>query len=239
MEIIAVKTRSMVPPQDDIYSLIDEFCPRLVNRDVLIIASKIVAIHQGRCLLKSKVKNKDDLIEKEADVFIPRKQCPKERAILTIKKNTLLPSAGIDESNANDYYILWPTKPDQEAKKICLYLKKKFSLKKLAVIIADSHCVPLRTGTIGISIGFYGFEPLKDYRGKKDIFNRTLKITQANLADALAAAGVLMMGEGNEKKPLAIVRGLNFLKFTRQETGKKLAISAKKDIFYPLLKNFY
>ena len=239
MKVISVTTRIIRPPKDDIYSVIDEFCPKLKEGDIFIITSKVLAIHQGRCLPIDKIKNKDDLIEKEADVFIPRKECPGEHVILAIKKHTLVPSAGIDESNANGYYILWPKNPEKEAQQICQYLKKKFSLKKLAVVITDSHCVPLRYGTIGISIGFYGFKPLKDYRGKKDIFGRVLRITQANIADALAVIGVLVMGEGSEKRPMAIVRDADFVKFTNKETYKDLVIPIKKDIFYPLLKNFY
>ena len=218
MKVITIKTRAMQPPQDDIYSLINESCLQAKERDVFIITSKILAIHQGRCIPINEIRNKDALIEKEADVFIPRCECPGEHVILTIKKHTLIPSSGIDESNANGYYILWPKNPEKEAKRICQYLKKKFSLKKLAVVITDSHCVPLRYGTIGISIGFYGLKPLKDYRGKKDIFGRILKITQTNIVDALAVTGVLVMGEGSERRTMAIIRDANFVKFTNKET---------------------
>jgi len=239
MKVISIETRTILPPKDDIYSVIDEFCPKLREGDIFIITSKVLAIHQGRCIPINEIKNKDDLIKKEADVFIPRKECPGEHVILAIKKHTLVPSAGIDESNANGHYILWPKNPEKEAKRICQYLKKKFSLKRLAVVITDSHCIPLRYGTMGISIGFYGFKPLKDYRGKKDIFGRVLKITQANIADALAVIGVVAMGEGNEKRPMAIVRDADFVKFNNKETYKDLLIPIKEDIFYPLLKNFY
>ena len=239
MKVIPIRTRAIQPPQDDIYSVIDEFCPKLKEGDVFIITSKILAIHQGRCIPIEKIKDKDSLIKKEADIFIPRHECPGEHVVLAIKKHTLVPSAGIDESNANGHYILWPKNPEKEAKLICQYLKKKFSLKKLAVVITDSHCVPLRYGTIGISIGLYGLKPLKDYRGKKDIFGRVLKMTQANIADALAVMGVLVMGEGDEKRPMAIIRDADFVKFTNKETYKDLLIPIKKDIYYPLLKNFY
>ncbi len=239
MKVIPVKTRVIYPPKDDIYSVIDQFCPKLKEGDIFIITSKVLAIHQGRCLPVNEVKSKDDLVKKEADVFIPREECPGKYVILAIKKNTLLPSAGVDESNANGHYILWPKNPEREAKLICRYLKKKFSLKKLAVIVTDSHCVPLRRGTMGISIGFYGLKPLKDYRGKKDIFGRVLKMTQVNITDALAAIGVLAMGEGSERIPIAIVRGADFVKFTNKETYKDLLIPRKEDIFYPLLKKFY
>ena len=239
MEIIPIKTRIVKPPKDDIYNVIDEFCPVLKEKDIFLITSKILAIHQGLCIPIDAIKNKDDLIRKEADVFIPRKECPGEYVILTVKNNTLIPSAGIDESNADGYYILWPKEPEKEAKRICEYLKKKFSLKKLAVIITDSHTIPMRFGVMGISIGFYGLNPLKDYRGKKDIFGREIKISRSNIVDALAAMGVLSMGEGNEKKPIVIIREADFVEFTNDEKYKESLIPIKEDIYYPLLKNFY
>jgi coenzyme F420-0:L-glutamate ligase len=237
MQITPIKTRKLNPPQEDLYKILDQYCPKLKDGNILLITSKILAIHQGQCILAKDIKNKDKLIKSEADVSIPRKECPGEYAILTIKNNTLIPSAGIDESNANGYYILWPKNPEKEAKKICLYLKKKFSLKKLAVIITDSHTTPLRSGTIGISIGFYGLNPLRDYRGKSDLFGRKLEVSQVNVVDSLASIATLTMGEGKECTPMALIRNAK-VKFTAKETFKDLFIPFKEDIYYPLLKFF-
>ncbi len=239
MKVIPIKTRAIVPPRDNLYSVIDSFCPRLKEKDIFVVTSKVLAIHQGRCLPLSQVDSKDELIKQEADLYLKREASPGGHVMLAIKKHTLAPSAGIDESNAKDYYILWPENPDRAAREICSYLKKKFSLSKLAVIVTDSHCVPLRYGTVGISIGFYGLKPLEDYRGKKDIFGRKMKISRANIVDGLAAAAVLVMGEGKEKQPLALIRGAEFVGFTRQDTSQDLLIPIKEDIFYPLLKVFY
>jgi coenzyme F420-0:L-glutamate ligase len=237
MQIIPIKTRKIIPPQDDLYKILDKYCPKLKDGDILLITSKILSIHQGRCIAINKIKNKDKLIKSEADVFIPRKECPGEYAILTIKNNTLIPSAGIDESNALNHYILWPKNPEKEAKNICQYLKKKFSIKKLGVIITDSHTTPLRSGTIGISIGFYGLEPLKDYRGKEDLFGRKLKISRVNVIDSLASVAALAMGEGKECTPIALIRGAK-VEFTNKETFRNLFIPFKEDIYYPLLERF-
>jgi dihydrofolate synthase / folylpolyglutamate synthase len=239
MEIIPIKTRVVMPPKDDIYNVIDEFCPKLQEKDVLLITSKILAIHQGLCIPMNTIEDKDELIKKEADVFIPRKECPGEYVIMTIKNNTLIPSAGIDESNANDHYILWPKNPDKEAKKICEYLQKKFSINDLAVIITDSHTTPMRYGTMGISTGFYGLNPLKSYIGTKDIFDREIIMSQSNVVDSLAVMGVAVMGEGAEQIPMTIIRNAEFVEFTKEETYKQLLIPIKEDIYYPLLRNFY
>src|SRR3989344_9536240 len=85
MEFITVKTRVFQPPKDDFYDLLDSSLPRLREGDVLIITSKVLAIHQGRCLKIDPGVDKDKLIKLEADAFIPRKRVPKEYAILTLK----------------------------------------------------------------------------------------------------------------------------------------------------------
>jgi len=229
----------MRPPKDNIYNLIDMSLPKLAEGDVIFITSKIVSIHQGRCVAKSKLKNqKLKLIRQEADYTLPHRTVNGSDIILTIKDFTLIPSAGIDESNANGYIILWPKSPNKIARDICLYLKKKYKVKNLAVIITDSHTTPLRWGVSGISIGFFGLEPLYDYRGKKDIFGRELKFTQTNIVDNLSGMAGLLMGEGNERKPIIILRSAKFINFTNKPTHKKLAIEPKKDLYYPLLKIF-
>ena len=97
---------------------------KLKEKSIIVITSKVVAIWQGNCIkIDSKI-NKDELVKKEADLYIDRKKVPGEFVMLTIKNNILIPTAGIDESNANGYYILWPEKPFDAAKKIYDFIKK-------------------------------------------------------------------------------------------------------------------
>ena len=238
MQFIKVKTRAILPPQDDIYPILDKYLPKIKDGDVLMVTSKILAIHQGRCVKIDGVINKDNLIMSEAERFIPRRLVPNGDFLLAIKENTLIASSGIDESNGNGYYILWPKNSVQLAKQIRKYLLEKYKLKNLAVIITDSHTTPLRFGVNGISIGFFGLEPMQDYRGTKDIFGRKLKFTQTNLVDALSAMAVMLMGEGSEQTPMVIIREAKFIKFTDKNTYKKLVIPFEKDIYSPLLKVF-
>ncbi len=239
IEVKPVKTRKILPPKDNLYQILDKHLPKLYEGDVLLVASKILAIHQGRCIIKSKIKNqKSKLIRQEADYLLPKHTIAGSDIVLTIKDHTLVPSAGIDESNGNGYYILWPKNTNRLLKEICLHLKKKYKIKKLAVVAVDSHTTPLRWGTMGIAIGFYGMNPLFDYRGKKDIFGRKLEYTQRNLVDPLADLGALVMGEGKEQTPIVIVRGANWVKFTSKDYSKKFFINPKKDLYYPLLKVF-
>lgn len=235
MIIKPIKTRPFLPPKDDLLSLVSKV--RVREKSILVITSKIVSIWQGRCIRIEDVPDKDELIKKEADLYLPREKVPKGWVMLTMKHNIMIPTAGIDESNANGYYILWPEKPFETAKKIYSFIKKEYKLKKFGIIISDSHTVPLRWGTMGIALAYWGFWPLKDYRGKPDIFGRKLKITQSNIADALATAAVLVMGEGKERTPMALIEDLDSVKFGNFNFLKKnpLAISRKHDIYGPLL----
>jgi F420-0:gamma-glutamyl ligase len=167
----------------------------LLNGDVLAITSKVVAIHQGRCVPVARVRDKEELIAAEADPWIPRASS-RYGISLAIKGGTLIASAGIDATNANEHFVLWPTAPSETAAAIGRRIKQNYGISDLGVILTDSHCTPLRRGTTGISIGFYGFEALLDYRGRPDIFGRPLTVTLANRADAMAAAPVGLMGEG-------------------------------------------
>lgn len=238
MLVTPIKTRKFLPPKDNLFSLIKESFKKikLAEKSIFVFASKIVAISQGRCLKISSTE-KDKLIKKEADFYLERNKVPKKRIILTIKNNILISSAGIDESNARGYYILWPEKPYQAARKIYQFIKKQYKLKNFGVIIADSRTTPKRWGTLGIAIAYYGFYPLKDYRGQKDIFGRKLKITQANLVDGLAVAALFTMGEGIEQTPIAIIKNVKNIKFKEFDPTKKnpIEIEEKIDLYYPLL----
>jgi len=97
----------------------------------------------------------------------------------------------------------------------------------------------MRRGVMGVALGHYGLKPVNDYRGKKDLFGRKLKISSANVVDSLATAAVLAMGESNERTPLALITDLPFVQFTNRQPNKKyskLKISWHEDIYGPLLK---
>ncbi len=240
MLVKAIKTRALIPPKDDLLSVIKESIFDLKEKSIIIVTSKVVSIWEGNCVKISAVKNKENLVKKEADLFIDKKIISKEAGyvMLTIKNNILIPTSGIDESNANGYYILWPKKPFASAKKIYDFIKKTYGLKAFGVIISDSHTTPLRTGIMGIGISYYGFNPLRDYRGKKDIFGRKLKMSQTNIVDSLSAAAVYEMGEGAEQTPIAIIEDPGNIKFTSKNFKKdSLRISIDKDIYSPFLKS--
>lgn len=240
MIIKTIKTRKFLPPKDDLFSLIKESFSdlNLKERSIIVITSKIVSIWQGRCLEKDLVKNKDELIKRESDFYIDRDKVPKRLAILALKNNILIPTAGIDESNGGDYYILWPKNPFLAAKKIYNFIKKNYHLKNFGVIISDTRSIPSRRGTVGFSVAYYGFNPLRDHRGNLDIFGRKIKRTLTNIADSLAGAAVLVMGESSEQTPIAIIEDVDFVKFGgfNPKIFNPLEIDPKTDIYSPLIK---
>lgn len=242
MIIIPIKTRVLVPPKDDLLSAVKNALPKIKENTVLVITSKVVSIWQGRCIPTSKFPEKDDLIKKEADFYLPRSAAPHGWVMHTIKSNIFIPSAGIDESNANGHYILWPKNPKETAKKLWQWACKTYRVRNVGIIISDSHSIPLRRGMMGFALSHYGFHPLKEYRGTKDLFGREMKMTQANFPDALASAAVLTMGEGKESMPLAIIRDIPDIIFTDRPYHPRRAhssfeIKTKEDLYYPLLSS--
>ena len=239
MKIQVVKTRKFLPPKDNLWNLISKNIKSLEEKSILVITSKVVSISEGRCVKITPQTDRDELAKKEAQLFLPRDFVPGKWFLHTIKNNLLVASAGIDKSNAGDYFILWPENPGKSAKKIHGFLSKKYKVKNIGVIITDSHSVPLHRGLVGIAISYFGFQPLRDYRGKKDIFGNKLLMSQTNIPDSLAAAAVFSMGEGAEQTPIAIISDIESkVKFVEGNgRGESFEVPFKKDLFYPFLKS--
>ena len=237
MIVIPIKTRIVLPPKDDLWAILDESLPKLRERDVVVVTSKIVSIGEGRCVPISTLEEKKRLIEKEADYLARFKES--RRSMFSVKGHTVVSSAGIDESNSNGYWTLWPRNPFGSAKEIWKHLRKKHGVNRLGVIITDSVSPPMRLGCIGIAIGFFGLHPLLRYIGKPDLFGRRFRFERANLVDGIAAAAVVAIGEGNEQTPIALVRDIPELRFVPYDTSRELLIRPKEDIYYPLFKPLY
>lgn len=240
MIVKAIKTRKFLPPKDDLWELLSKNIKSLEENSVVAVTSKVVSIAEGRCIPIQDFLDKDKLVIEEADKYLPRSASPKGLVMHTIKNDMMIASAGIDESNGGGFYILWPKDPEVSAKKIWKFLTKKYGVKNLGVIITDSRLVPLKRGVVGVAIGYFGFKPLRDYRGKKDIFGRVLKMETSNLPDSLATAAVLEMGEGKEQTPLGIITDVEYLEFVnslpKDDIGEfSFKISEKEDMFYPII----
>jgi F420-0:gamma-glutamyl ligase len=265
LEFFATRTRILIPPRDDIFTLFETDGFRLEDGDVLCVASKCLAIHQGRCVKIGDV-SKEKLVAAEAEKVIrsgtglPAKKSDfftngigktdfstndigktdfsaneidldAKEISLTVKCGVIIANAGIDESNGNGYYVLWPENVSELLRQIHEFLRKKFGIKNLGLISVDSKIEPMRRGTIGVSQGIFGFNPIRDCRGNGDIFGRNLRITTMNLADALAAAACHLMGEGAECRPLVVARGDENIEFGTEFSLENLIIGGETDLF--------
>ncbi len=236
MIITPVKTHPIVKGET-IDHVLDKYIVKLKENSIIVVTSKIVSICEGR-MVKIEDADKDELIKQESQYYLPR-NINKYNISYTITQNFLVAGAGIDESNGNGYYILWPEDPQESVNKIREYLAKKFKLEHVGVIISDSKANPLRWGVTGAAIAQSGFMVLKDYIGTPDIFGRPFTFEKLNISDSLAGASVSVMGEGNEQIPLAIITDIPFVEFVdrnpTQEEIDELKIEPQDDIYHPLL----
>jgi dihydrofolate synthase / folylpolyglutamate synthase len=233
MQVFAIKTDILLPPERDLIGLIKRANPPLLEGDILVIASKVVAIAEGRIVKKDEV-SKDELVRSESERYIEKEATPGKVVMHAIVNGQLAVFAGIDPFG--EWYALWPEDPMKSAESICEALKAEYDLKKLGVIISDSKSTPLRRGVIGGAISFAGFNPLFDNRKRTDLTGWPSGGSQINVADAIAAAAVLVMGEGTEQTPLVIVRDAPYAHMDNvptQENGTSYVVPLKEDIFAP------
>ena len=128
--------------------------------------------------------------------------------LLCMKHGTLLPNAGVDASNAPLGCVTpLPENPDHSALTI-KHAIEDLTGARIGVIIADSRTHAMRRGCSGVAIGNAGISAVIDDRGRSDLFGRRLEVTQRAVADNIASAAELVMGEADECIPAAIIRGL-------------------------------
>lgn len=216
MIVKAIKTTKILPHKSTINVIIDQAITQLSERSVVVVTSKIVSLCENRVVSIAKAE-RDLLIKSEADLYYKPLDDLGQRYNFTITHNTLIPASGIDISNGNGNYILWPKDPQASANAIRHYLTKRFRVKEVGVIITDSTIGLSRWGTLGIAIAHSGFVPIKDYIGQEDLFGRELTLSKANVAGGLASAAVVVMGEGSEQTPIAIIENVPFVEFVSDD----------------------
>ncbi len=227
MKAAPVRTR-VFKESEDLVRFVREHIPTLRNGSVLAVTSKIVALAEGAVVRATDTEAKAAIIRAESEWQLRAKF-----GKLTLKDGLLMWNAGIDESNAKGNVILLPQDSFAAARKIRSSLLQNYKIKKLGVIITDSRIMPLRAGVVGVALGYAGFKGLRDYRGKRDIFGRKLKFTQTDIADSLATAAVLVMGEGNERRPLCVIEDAP-VEFSEKTNRKELIVPPKDDMYRPL-----
>lgn len=224
MKVIPIKT-PLFKRGDNLPSFLASNLPALKEKTIIAMTSKIVALSQNKVI---------SLEKKERYIHARSKKVLKTPwALLTLTDEGWCVNAGADESNADGAVILLPDQPHAVANALRKFLMQRRSLKHLGVIITDTRSVPLRRGTIGRAIGYAGFEPTKSYVGEKDLFGRKSRHTESNIADALAASAVLVMGEGSEQSPIAIIAdaAIHFVSREKKHSPHELTLSPQKDLY--------
>lgn len=234
MQFIPIHTRVIQPPKDDLFQVLRESIQDIQSGDVVLITSKVVSIHEGRCVPIENTE-KTELIHNEAELLYHPDPA---RRPLSVVHHALISSAGIDESNGDGYYTLLPEDPFASAQRIHTYLKDTFHLNEFGVIITDSHSVPFRYGALSIAIGCHGFEPIASHTGREDLFGRVMVYSKTNIPDAIAGGATLVSGECDEAYPIVIAREIPNLIFTERDVREDFFVSYEEDIFAPLFTQF-
>jgi coenzyme F420-0:L-glutamate ligase/coenzyme F420-1:gamma-L-glutamate ligase len=229
MSLAALAGIPLVRPGDDIAALILHGLASsglaLQSGDVLAIAQKIVSKAEGRQIdlrtvtpsaralsLAAEVDKDPRLVElilsESTEVVRHRK------AVLVVahRSGTVLANAGIDASNVgpgsdDNHVLLLPEDCNRSCREIRARLAARTGIEA-GVLIIDSLGRAWRNGTIGVALGAAGMPALLDLRGKPDLFGRRLRSTQVGIADEIAAAASLLMGQADEGTPVVLVRGL-------------------------------
>lgn len=199
----------------------------MVDGDVLVIAQKIISKAEGRYVQLETVEpgprarqiadqiRKDprlvELILQESDEI---SRIGNGVIIVRHRLGFTSANAGIDRSNVpqgkeGEWVLLLPEDPDRSAAKIRQEFADRLGLD-VGIVISDSHGRPFRLGTVGVAIGVAGIPALWDRRGEIDLHGYALQHTDVGVADEIAAAAGLLMGQGAEGLPVVLVRGLSY-----------------------------
>ncbi|RMF79464.1 MAG: coenzyme F420-0:L-glutamate ligase [Chloroflexi bacterium] len=227
IEIIALPGIPLIKAGDDLVQIILDGLQRaeltLQEHDTLVIASKIVSKAEGRLVdLKTVTPGEKahDLAEKtRKDARIVELVLRESEQISRYAPGVLIvqhrlgftcANAGIDQSNVDDRedcVLLLPYDPDKTASELHQRLFERTGTK-VGIVISDSHGRPFRMGNTGVAIGVAGMPALVDLRGQSDLFGRELEISMQGYADLVASAAHLLSGEGDEGRPVILLRGL-------------------------------
>jgi coenzyme F420-0:L-glutamate ligase / coenzyme F420-1:gamma-L-glutamate ligase len=213
----------------------------IADRDVLVVAQKIVSKAEGRLIELQRVTPSDyarSLAEtyakdpRQIEVILreSRRIVRMDGGVIVVETNhgLVCANAGVDASNVPAGWVsLLPVDPDGSAARLRDEIARQTG-KQVAVIISDTFGRPWREGLTNVAIGVAGFSPLLDYRGQKDEQGHVLSATVIATADELAAAAELVMGK-TARRPAAIIR--NFPWASHEGKAAELIRPREKDLF--------
>jgi coenzyme F420-0:L-glutamate ligase/coenzyme F420-1:gamma-L-glutamate ligase len=248
VEIIAVENLPLITEGDDVAELIRDAAKKqnkaIQEKDVIVITHVAVSKAEGSVVNLDEVspseRAKEIALKVGKEPALVEVILRETKEIVRMGPNSLITetqngiicaNAGVDKSNVQGErnVALLPRNPDAAAQKIRQEIKRLTGCE-VAVIISDTHGRPLRMGEINVAVGVAGIKPIRDRRGEKDLFGYVLRIKQTAIADELASAAELVIGQASEGIPAAIIRGYNY-QTTENASAKELTRPKEKDLF--------
>jgi coenzyme F420-0:L-glutamate ligase/coenzyme F420-1:gamma-L-glutamate ligase len=247
---VALDHFPLVGAGDDIAGMIVDIASKnglkIEDGDVIVVAQKILSKAEGRVVrlneivpsrraeeLARVVRKSAKLVElvlRETNSVL--KASP-EILLVEDKLGSVCINAGIDKSNVEgrDEFALLPEDSDESAR----LLRERIRVltgKSVAVIVCDTYSRPFRRGQVNFAIGFAGINPFRDYRGKKDLFGQILRVKNIAVVDELAATAELLMGQGDEARPVVVFKGLKEVALdSEKHEVQELYMPKKDDLF--------
>lgn len=250
VELVPVLPFPMVQPGDDLPQLVldalDCAALQLQAGDVLVVAQKVFSKAEDRYrrLADVEVSEEAQELARRADKepALAQLMLDESREVVRVRPGVVVvehrhgyvhANAGIDRSNIppgeeGDTVLLLPENPDASAAALRARLEQRYG-SGIAVIINDSAGRAWRHGTIGFALGSSGMQVVEDQRGSPDLFGRRLEVTEVAVADEMAAAASLVMGQADQACPVVIVRGA---RWTPSEEGSSALLRERElDMF--------
>ena len=249
IELKALEDFPYVEPGDDLAKIIlKSFRINNINLDdgdVVVVAQKIISKSENRYIDLNKITPSEKAIALAKDLnrdssFI-QVILNESNEIVSTEKNVIIVehklgfiniNAGIDRSNIPqdiNQVLLLPKNPTISANNLRLALSGKLN-KQIAVVITDSMTRPYRSGVTNFALASSNLQSLIDLSGEKDMYGNILKNTEIAVADEIAAASGLLMGQGSDKKPVVIIKGFNKNKY-KVNDALDLVVSREDDLY--------
>jgi len=217
---------------------------RLQEKDIIVITHVAVSKAEGNVVNLDEVtpsKRAEEIAKKtKKDPRLVEVILRESKEIVRLRRNSIITehnngkvcaNAGVDRSNIRGErnVVLLPKDANVSAKRIKQEIMDKVGCN-VGIIISDTHGRPLRRGEINVAIGVAGIKPIRDRRGEKDLFGYILKIKRTAIADELASAAELVIGQTNEGIPAAIIRGYKY-QSSENASANELARPKERDMF--------